>query len=211
MQLTISRDNWLNMQEYAQKMGANDPQTSFAESIGQTAGSAAKAPGANEVLDKLSDGSIQLLKSMKNGSKNVNYMAWSNLLAELRDTGAITESEYSWAPKGACEYIPDGENAMMCICKGGMTAVPVPPTGVRHCGPGETDIERMLDGLCDWPGDPLEKLETLALYARKWIGMLGVSTDDKGNPGSWYSGAYAEQEKACQNVLKVVKNLMAAV
>lgn len=210
MQMIVNRDNWLYIQEYAQKIRENDPQTSFADSIEQTVNSTADAPTASAVLDKLSGKSVQLLKHMKDGSKNVNYDEWAGLLAELKDMGAISEDDYARAPKGGREYISTGNNTFMCIPKGDIVPVPVLP-GIMQCAPGETGIDRMLDGLCDWPGDPLEKLETLALYMRKWIGILGVSKDNEGNPGSWYSEPYTKYESSYLNVLKTVRELMALV
>lgn len=52
------------------------------------------------MLDRLSDGSVQLLKRMKGGSKNVNYDEWAGLLAELKDMGAITADDYMGPPRG---------------------------------------------------------------------------------------------------------------
>lgn len=46
---------------------------------------------------------------------------------------------------------------------------------------------------------------------RKRVGILGVSKDDEGNPGSWYSGPFAECEASYLNVLKTVRELMAEV
>lgn len=209
MQMIVNRENWLYIQEYAQKVRENNPQTSFADSIKETANSTADAPAAGAVLDKLSDSSVQLLKRMKDGSKNVNYDEWAGLLRELRDMGAITKDDYAWAPKGGCEYVP-ASGGILCIPKGDIVPIPVVP-GIMQCGPEETNIDQMLDGLCDWPGDPLEKLENLALYMRKWIGILDVSQDSEGNPGSWYSGPYATCEAANLNVLKTIRELMAAV
>lgn len=192
MTMTVSRSNWLYMQEGLQKLREKAPQASFADGIEQAAGAAAKPSTIDEVLSKLSDKSAQLLKSMKAGSKTVDVDDWTALMTELKDMGAITKSDYDWTPKG------------------GLIPVPVGPTGISHLAPGEANREDLLKGMDSWPGDPLEKLETMALYARKWIGVLGVSQDDEGNPGSWYSGPYASQEASCQKVLKLVKDLMAA-
>lgn len=149
MQVTINRDNWLYMQEYVQKLRENNPQTSFADGVEQAAANAAGTPTTSEVLDKLSDKSTQLLKNMKAGSKSVSCAGWTDLMTELKDLGAITETDYSRVPKGGKKIVACEDGGYLCLPVGGLVPIPVPPPGLTHYAPGEKSIDKVLNGIYD--------------------------------------------------------------
>ena len=193
MQFTVNWDNWNYLQDIMKKHQETDPQSSFADGIAQAqgTGNSAAPSTTSEVLEKLSGDSVDLLKSMKAGNKNVDQADWAALMAELRDAGAITPADY------------------IRNVKPGSMRIPLP--GIGHYAPGEKGFREMYrEDLSVWPGDPLEKMENAALYMRKWIGVLSVSRDTNHNPGSLYIGPFAEFEDSYLKVSKVVKDLMAA-
>lgn len=155
-----------------------------------------------EILDSLSEHAKATLDLLKNSGDKVQEEDWLALLEELKDTGAISESDFTYT-RTDLQLIPIPAKKV----DGKFVQLMTEPVCVEG---SHFQIPEALRGLIQWPCDPLNMLDQWELLLKKWKGNLMV--DCRGQLGCDMAAAFSgvdAQAAACSKVAQVVRALIA--
>ncbi len=154
-----------------------------------------------EILDSLSERAKDTLNLLKNSGDKVEEEDWLALLEELKDAGAISESDFTYT-RTDLQLIPipakmvDGKFVQL------ITEPVLSESSHSH-------MSEALRKLIEWPCDPLNMLDQWELLLKKWKGNLMV--DCRGQLGCDMASAFSgldAQAGACSRVAQVVRALI---
>lgn len=144
------------------------------------------------VYQQLSDRSKDVLSKLKDGGQ-VEKDAWKGLCKELLDLGQITESEYTCSNLDY-RLIPLGcHDASGNFVKYSNTA----------------DMVRASRSLAQWPGDPLNMLDSWSFMLSKWGMQLAAEYNPDGTPKYRDITPVSDQASACNKVKELIHSLAA--
>lgn len=144
------------------------------------------------VYQQLSDQSKDVLSKLKDGGQ-VEKDAWKGLCKELLDLGQITESEYEYSNLNY-RLIPLGcHDANGNFVKYNNTA----------------DMVRASRSLAQWPGDPLNMLDSWSFMLSKWGMQLAAEYNPDGTPKYRNITPVSDQASACNKVKELIHSLTA--
>ena len=144
------------------------------------------------VYQQLSDQSKDVLSKLKDGGQ-VEKDAWKGLCKELLDLGQITESEYK------CSNLDYRLIPLGCHDANG--------DFVKYSNTADMVLaSRSLD---QWPGDPLNMLDTWSFMLSKWGMELAEEQNSDGTPKYRDLSPISNQASACKKVMELINSLTA--
>lgn len=144
------------------------------------------------VYQQLSDQSKDVLSKLKDGGQ-VEKDAWKGLCKELLDLGQITESEY------ACSNLDYRLIPLGCHDANG--------NFVKYSN--TADMVLASRSLAQWPGDPLNMLDTWSFMLTKWGNQLATEQNLDGTPKYRDLTPISNQASACKKVMELINSLTA--
>ena len=144
------------------------------------------------VYHQLSDQSKDVLSKLKDGGQ-VEKDAWKGLCKELLDLGQITESEY------ACSNLDYRLIPLGCHDASG--------NFVKYSN--TADMVRASRSLAQWPGDPLNMLDSWSFMLSKWGMQLAAEYNPDGAPKYRDLTPISNQASACDKVKELIHSLAA--
>lgn len=144
------------------------------------------------VYHQLSDQSKDVLSKLKDGGQ-VEKDAWKGLCKELLDLGQITESEY------ACSNLDYRLIPLGCHDANG--------NFVKYSN--TADMVRASRSLSQWPGDPLNMLNTWSFMLTKWGRQLATEQNPDGTPKYRDLTPVSNQASTCKKVMELINSLAA--
>ncbi len=145
---------------------------------------------AEGVYHQLSDQSKNVLSKLKDGGQ-VEKDTWKGLCKELLDLGQITESEY------ACSNLDYRLIPLGCHDANG--------NFVKYSS--TADMVQASRSLCQWPGQPLNMLDTWSFMLIKWGNQLAMEQNPDGTPKYLDLTPISNQASACKKVMEVINSL----
>lgn len=144
------------------------------------------------VYQQLSDQSKDVLSKLKDGGQ-VKKDTWKGLCKELLDLGQITESEY------ACSNLDYRLIPLGCHGASG--------NFVKYSN--TADMVRASRSLAQWPGDPLNMLDSWSFILSKWGMQLAAEYNPDGTPKYRNLTPVSDQASACNKVKELIHSLAA--
>lgn len=144
------------------------------------------------VYQQLSDQSKDVLSKLKDGGQ-VEKDAWKGLCKELLDLGQITESEYE------CSNLDYRLIPLGCHDANG--------NFVKYSN--TADMVLASRSLCQWPGDPLNMLDTWSFMLTKWGRQLAAEHNPDGTPKYRDLTPISNQASSCKKVMELINGLAA--
>lgn len=147
-----------------------------------------RSSAESEIMTRLSSGpSAGVLDKLSDGHAKITQEEWNGLLAELRDMGVISASEYDIGTGQVliCGYTDKDGNDV-----------------VYDCPPELSEKLRQ-----PWTGYPLEYLSDLQFNLDKWSGYLSLERDEWGHP-KFDTSPIDKMALVCGRVIGIVKDLL---
>lgn len=163
------------------------------------------AAGSKGIYEQLSGMSKNVLERIKNGYNNITKVEWMQLCTELKDMGAMTETEFKdihLIPLGYTR--PDGvfvmyEHGPSLFARQNDLSQWTGVTSNSTSGFWSFD---------DWSGDPLKYLDDWISSLRSWRDDLATKRNPDGSPKYENFGPIENKLNACQKVEELLKELM---
>jgi len=163
-----------------------------------------KAPmQPKEILERLSEPAKDTLEDMKTGEE-VSKEEWTGLLGELRDMGAISDTEFTYS-RSDVRFIPLGyrdENGEFVMYDGIAERFGLPRL-LERAGMAESEVSAS-----GWNGDPLDFLDAWIENLTEWREDLSRQHSETGAPKYKDFSPIEKQIEACTRVGEIVNGLL---
>lgn len=180
-----------------------------AEKVKDTLARSTDDESLKALYERLSPASKDVLERLDAGEDNIKKDEWLNFCKELKDAGAITQSDFDYT-RADVHLIPLGYHDE----RGNMVQYETSPMmknkllGLYESsrGPAAAGLETRLsaDG---WTGDPLEYLDTWTSELYRWRSDMARMRNADGSPKYDNFTPITSQIDSCQKVAVLVKDL----
>jgi len=161
------------------------------------------------LYERLSSSSKDILERLEAGKDDIKKDEWLNFCKELKDAGAITQSDFDYT-RADVYLIPlgyhDGSGNMVKYETSPMMKNKLLGLYESSRSPAATSSETRLSAN-DWTGDPLEYLDTWASELYRWRSGLARMRNADGSPKYDNFSPITSQIDSCQKVAVLVKDL----
>lgn len=159
-----------------------------------------------EILERLSEPARDTLEDIK-ADKEVSQEEWKDLLEELRDMGAISDTEFTYS-RSDFRFIPIGyrdENGELVMYDGIAERFGMLDKLRTASGGG---IGMLTDTADTWAGDPLAYLDAWITDLAEWREDLSKQRGETGAPKYDNFSPIDNQIEACTKVGEIVNGLL---